>query len=209
MAAENYPVCDPETSTEKIVELIEAWRRGDRSAFNTLIPLVYEDLRRRAHGCLGQERDGHTLQTTDLVHEAYLRLVASGSVSWATRGQFLAVAAHIMRQILVDYARSRNALKRGAGTPPLMLTDCIASGTLDSVNILALDVALERLASLDERQARIVELRYFAGLDIEQTARAINVSSALVKKEWRLARAWLYSELSSGQTYDSGTVVRY
>jgi len=183
---------------EDVTVLIEAWNRGDPSAFDALVPLVYEDLRRRAHGCLHQERDGHTLQTTDLVHEAYLKLVGVERANWTTRGQFLAVAGHLMRQILVDYARVRNAAKRGAGAPMLMVTESIPAVATDTVDILALDKALERLGALDERQARIVELRYFAGLNIEETSAVLSVSSALVKREWRSARAWLYSELLSG-----------
>jgi RNA polymerase sigma-70 factor (ECF subfamily) len=181
---------------EQITELIGAWGQGDPSAFEALVPLVYEDLRRRAHGCLGQERRGHTLQTTDLVNEAYLKLVGVKNINWTTRGQFLGVAAHLMRQILVDYARTRNAAKRGAGAPVLMMTDFITSAAPDSIDILALDLALERLAVIDERQARIVELRYFAGLSIDETAAALHISSALVKQEWRLAKAWLYTELA-------------
>jgi len=182
----------------EVTQLLEAWSRGDRSALDALLPLIYADLRRRAHNCLGRERDGHTLQTTALVHEAYLKLVGVEHPNWTTRGQFLAVAAHAMREILVDYARTRNAAKRGAGAPLLMISDSIESHTVDSVDILALDRALEQLSALDERQARIVELRYFAGLNIEDTSSAINASPALVKREWRTARAWLYSQLSAG-----------
>jgi len=196
----------PEDNSQDVTELIGAWRRGDPAALEGLLPLVYEDLRRRAHACLRQERSGHTLQTTDLVHEAYLKLAGGDKANLGTRGQFLAIAAHLMRQILVDYARARNAVKRGAGAPVLSLVDSIRAAGPDSVDVIALDAALDRLTALDERQATVVELRYFAGLSIEETSAAMNISSALVKQEWRLARAWLYSELSTQQGYDSGTM---
>jgi len=183
-------------SDRELTPLLERWSEDDPAAFDALVPLVYNDLRRRAHACLRQERPGHTLQTTDLVHELYLKMEAGGYVNWSTRGHFLSIAARLMRHILIDYSRTRNAAKRGGGSEVLRTTESIASPAPDAAGIVALDRALARLATLDDRQARIVELRYFAGLTIEDTAAALNISTALVKREWRFARAWLHSELA-------------
>jgi RNA polymerase sigma factor (TIGR02999 family) len=180
----------------EVTGLLQAWSLGDRQAFDELMPLVYEDLRRRARAYLRRERSADTLQTTSLVHEAYLKLVDQDQASWRTHGQFLAVAAQVMRRILVDHARSRQASKRGDGVRAITLKDSVARSAPASLDILALNQALERLAALDARQARIVELRYFAGLSLEDTAAAIELSLATVKREWTSARAWLFTQLN-------------
>lgn len=179
-----------------VTQLLAAWSRGDASAFEALVPLVYDDLHKRAHHYLRHERRGHTLQTTGLVHEAYLKLVHQDRADWKTRGQFLAVASQVMRRILVDAARERQAAKRGGGEVPVALDDSIAAdGSVPAVDVLALNDALEQLAAMDARQARIVELRYFAGLNVEDTAAALGISTGTVKREWSSARAWLYAQL--------------
>lgn len=159
-----------------------------------LVPLVYQELRRLASSYLRGERADHTLQTTALVHEAYLKLADQRQTTWANRGHFFGIAAQAMRRILVDHARSRGRAKRNAGTP-ITLQEELAGATGPSDEVLDVDEALERLAQLDERQARIVELRYFAGLTIEDTAMALHLSPATVKREWTSARAWLQQEL--------------
>jgi RNA polymerase sigma factor (TIGR02999 family) len=184
------------TSSQTVTQLLGRWKTGDSSALETLLPLVYSELRKLARHYLASEKPGHTLQSTALVHEAYLRLVGqSGAIE--NRAHFFGIAARLMRQILVDHARARSAAKRDAG--------CIV--TLDeSANILrnqpldmvALDDALNELVRLDERQARIVELRFFAGLSVDDTARALDISPATVKRSWMAARLWLYRELSRG-----------
>lgn len=179
-----------------VTQLLAAWSRGDAGAFEALVPLVYDDLHKRAHHYLRRERPGHTLQTTGLVHEAYLKLVHQDRADWKTRGQFLAVASQVMRRILVDAARERQAAKRGGGDAPVALDDSMAvDGTPAAIDVLALNDALDRLAALDSRQARIVELRYFAGLSVEDTAAALDISTGTVKREWSSARAWLFRQL--------------
>jgi len=180
-----------------VTQLLVRWKKGDSSALEALLPLVYDELRKLARHYLAAERPGHTLQSTALVHEAYLRLVGQSPGGIENRAHFFGIAARLMRQILVDHARARLASKRGAG--------CIV--TLDeSANILknqpldmvALDDALTELARLDERQAGIVELRFFAGLSVDDTARALDISPATVKRSWTAARLWLYRELNRG-----------
>ena len=179
-----------------VTQLLAAWSRGEAGAFEALVPLVYEDLHKRAHHHLRHERPGHTLQTTGLVHEAYLKLVRQDRADWKTRGQFLGVASQVMRRILVDAARQRLAAKRGGGETALALDDSIAADDATAaVDVLALNDALERLAEMDDRQARIVELRYFAGLNVEDTAAALDISTGTVKREWNSARAWLFKQL--------------
>lgn len=178
-----------------VTQLLAAWSRGDPNAFEALVPLVYDDLHKRAHHYLRRERPGHTLQTTGLVHEAYLKLVHQDRADWKTRGQFLGVASQVMRRILVDAARERLAAKRGGGEAAIALDDSIADGATSAIDVLALNDALERLADMDPRQARIVELRYFADLNVEDTAAALDISSGTVKREWSSARAWLFKQL--------------
>lgn len=172
--------------------------RGNRDVETTLMPLVYDELRRIARALMRGEAHRETLQTTALVHEAYLRLTGGRAVEWEGRTHFLAVAAKAMRRILVDHARARNAEKRGAGaivvsTDDLPLRD---PQTLEPGALLALDAALERLAALDPRQSQIVEMRFFAGMTVEETAHALGISPRTVKREWQMARAWLYGELT-------------
>lgn len=183
---------------DTVTGLLQDWGRGDTAALDRLVPLVYGELRRLAASFLARERPDHTLQPTAVVHEAYLRLVDQRSVSVQDRSHFLAIAARVMRQILVDHARSRNAAKRGGGRPTLALDDTVLSGERDA-ELVALDQALSSLGALDERQSRIVELRFFGGLSIEETANAVGVSPATVKREWESARAWLRREMGASK----------
>ena len=179
-----------------ITELLRAWGSGDAGASEALVPLVYDELRRQARRALGREREGHTLQATALVHEAWLRLDAQHGARWESRSQFLAVAAQMMRRVLVDHERTRRARKRGGGETHLTLGDAEhAAAAAPAVDLLALDDALARLAVMDARKARLVELRYFAGLSIPEAAAALGVSLATVGREWAVARMWLRREL--------------
>jgi RNA polymerase sigma factor (TIGR02999 family) len=177
------------------------WRQGDPDALNALLPLVYDEMRRLAGSYLRNEGAGHTLQPTALAHEAYIRLLDQRQVSWQNRAHFMGLAAQAMRRILVDHARRRDAQKRGGGAMRVTLEDADAAGEALSsalpldVPAEELDQALDRLAMLDERQARVVELRFFTGLSIEEAAEALAVSPATVKRDWTLARAWLHREL--------------
>lgn len=177
-------------------DLVERASRGDRPALEALMPLVYDELRRLAAHYLRGERPGQTLQPTALVHEAYLRLLKDRPERWQNRAHFCAIAAHVMRQILIERARARDALKRGGGQPRVTFDEALpAKADAPSVDVLAVDEALQRLAAIDASQARIVELRYFGGLSIEETAEAMDVSPATVKRHWAVARAWLAKEL--------------
>jgi len=169
---------------------------------NELFPLVYAELRRIAAREMRRERPGRTLQTTALVHEAYLRLLKDASLSFESRAHFLGIAARAMREILIEHARGRGARKRGGGAVRLTLDDVTAPVAAPSIDVLALDEALQRLARLDERHARVVELRYFGGLSVEETAAALDLSPATVKRAWTLARAWLYRELAGERATD-------
>jgi RNA polymerase sigma factor (TIGR02999 family) len=184
-------------SGANVTELLRDWGEGDMQAMDKLLPLVYNDLRRSAALYLRRERPNHTLQTTALVNEAYLRLVDQRKVVWKNRGHFLAVAAQAMRRILVDHARSRNRKKRGgsAEDSPLDHTMLAPSGE-DEVDVIALDEALSKLAAMDARQGRLVELRYFVGLSLEEAAEALDISRATATREWTLAKAWLFRELT-------------
>jgi RNA polymerase sigma factor (TIGR02999 family) len=178
-----------------VTRLLLAWSRGDRGALDALVPHVYAELRRQADRYLRRQRAGHTLQATALVHEAFLRLVDQTSVSFRDRAHFFAVASRAMRQILVDHARRRLADKRGGPATRLVLEDGIASVQPRGVDLMALDDALRRLEALDPAQARLVELRFFGGLTVEETASVLDCSPATVKRAWSSARAWLYGEL--------------
>lgn len=171
------------------------WRGGDRDAFDALIPLVYDELRRIAQRYLQAERPGHTLQSTALVNEAYMRMVAQDLPQWQNRAHFFSVAAQIMRQILVDHARNRRASKRGGSVCKLALDDAVEQPQQRDLDIIALDDALTALAELDPQQSRVVELKFFAGLSIEDTSEVLGISPSTVKRDWNTARVWLYREL--------------
>jgi RNA polymerase sigma factor (TIGR02999 family) len=190
---------DP-TPSKQVSELLLHWGNGDRMALEAILPLVYNELRRLAHSNLRQQRPNHTLQTTALVHEAYLRLAREESLRVENRAHFLGIAAQLMRWILVDYERNRRAAKRGAGVPRLTLDHAIASPQRD-VDVLALDEALGRLAKLDSQQSQIIELRYFGGLSIEDTSDFLGISPATVKRSWASARAWLLREMSGKELH--------
>lgn len=181
-----------------VTGLLLAWNGGDREALERLVPLVYEELRKRAQRALAKERRGHTLQPTALVHEAYMRLVDQNRVPWQNRFHFYAVSARAMRQVLVDHARRRLADKRDGGKTfvPLSRAGAEAATPPPSLDVLALDRALERLATLDPRQAKLVELRVYGGLTIDEAAEALGISAATVSREWRHAEAWLHREMA-------------
>jgi RNA polymerase sigma factor (TIGR02999 family) len=181
---------------QDLTHLLIQWSKGDSAALDALVPLVYDELRRLAQLYLSREKPGHTLSSTALVHEAYLRLVKQKDVSWQNRAHFFGVAARMMRRILVDHARRRGYAKRGGGTLTLSLDETMAPAPERQMDLVALDDALETLAKLDERQSRMVELRFFGGLSIEETSEVLGVSAPTVKREWASARAWLYREIS-------------
>jgi RNA polymerase sigma factor (TIGR02999 family) len=181
-----------------ITALLHRVREGDRTAAGEVVPLIYEELRRLAVHFMARERPDHTLQTTALVHEAYLRLVGDQrQASWNNRAHFYGAAAGVMRRILVDHARARRADKRGGGARQVPLEDALGSATEHPEEILRLDMALTRLASRSPRQVRVVELRFFGGLSVEETAAALAVSPKTVKRDWHVARAWLHRELGA------------
>ena len=185
------------SDTPRITQLLIEWNEGRRDALEDLLPLVYRELRRLAARHLRHERGDHTLQPTALVHEAYVRLVDQRQVRWQNRAHFYGVAAHIMRRILVDHARARKTDKRGAGWQRVTLIDGKTPTLSADVEVLALDEALHRLAAFDPQQERIVELRYFGGLTIDEAAEVIGISTATVKREWAIAKAWLRAQLST------------
>jgi RNA polymerase sigma factor (TIGR02999 family) len=193
---------------EDVTQLLLEWRDGDASALEQLMPLVYDELRRLARRCLRRERAGHTMQTTTLVHEAYLRLVDARRVAWHDRAHFFAIAAQLMRRVLVDEARRRHFQKRGGKLTRISLAEAMLVSPERDTELVALDEALDRLAAFAPRKSRVVELRFFGGLSIEQTAAALNVSTDIVKREWRTAKLWLLHELSraEGASDESCTV---
>jgi RNA polymerase sigma-70 factor, ECF subfamily len=188
------------TPSNEVTQLLLAWGNGDREALDRLMPLVYEELRRLAGHYLAGERRGHTLQATALVNEAYLQLVDSGAREWQNRAQFFGVAAQMMRRVLVDHARSRNSLKRGGDMQRVTFDDGAVVSYERMGEVEALDDALSALASFDERKCRVVELRFFGGLSIEETAAALEVSPGTVMRDWTLAKAWLQREMNKGNT---------
>jgi RNA polymerase sigma factor (TIGR02999 family) len=183
---------------DTVTGLLLDWRGGDASALSSLIPLVYQELRKAARRCLRAERPGHTLQTTGLVNEVYLRLVGCGRVQWQDRNHFFAVATQLMRRALVDAARRRGYQKRGGEAARVGLEAADVAVPERHVDLVALDLALERLAQVAPRKARVVEMRFFGGLTVEQTAGALGVSPDIVKREWRTAKLWLLRDLSEG-----------
>jgi len=184
------------TTPEEVTQLLLDWSAGNQAALDKLMPLVYRELRKMAHNYLNRERRGHTLQTTELVHEAYVRLVDQKRVQWQNRAHFYGVAAQLMRRILVDRARHHKRAKRGGGAPMVSLNQNIAETKAPAVDLLALDEALDELAKLDQRKARIIELRFFGGLEVDETAKFLNISSITVMRDWKLAKAWLHRALS-------------
>jgi RNA polymerase sigma factor (TIGR02999 family) len=184
------------TKGRGITELLVAWSDGDRAALDRLMPVVYDELRRLAAAHLSRERPQNTLRKTGLVHEAYVKLIDQTRVRWQNRAHFFAVAARLMRRIVIDHARARAAAKRGAGAA-LSLDDAPELAVQADADLLKLDEALGRLTELDPRQGRIVELRYFGGLSIAETAEVLELSPATIKREWSMAKAWLYKELSA------------
>ena len=185
-----------QSSTHEVTQLLVKWSKGDTAALDELTPLIYEELRRLAHHYMSRERPGHTLQTTALVNEAYVRLVDRKNVDWQNRAHFFAIAAQSMRCILVDHARSQAYAKRGGGARKITLDEATVVSQERAAEVVAVDEALKGLAALDPQQSRIVELRFFGGLTIEETAEVLHLSPATIKREWSTARAWLYHELS-------------
>jgi RNA polymerase sigma-70 factor, ECF subfamily len=185
----------PENSPN-VTQMLKEWSAGNTRVLDNLMPLVYEELRRQASRYLRKERADHTLQTTALIHEAYLRLVDQRNVEWQNRAHFFAIASTAMRRILVDYAKTRHREKRGGAAENLPLEEALQISSKEkSIDLVALDEALTRLAEFDERQARIVELRYFSGLDNDETATVLGVSNATVRRDWNFAKAWLRQEI--------------
>ncbi len=180
--------------TREVTELLVAWRNGDARALEELTPVVYDELRRLARHYIGNERVGHTLQATALVNEAYLKLVDIRKVQWQNRAHFFAMSARLMRRILVDSARARNYQKRGAGAERVTLDEALVV-TEPGRDLVALDDALNVLAEIDERKSKVVEMRFFGGLTVEETAEALSVSAETVMRDWKLAKAWLLREL--------------
>jgi RNA polymerase sigma factor (TIGR02999 family) len=189
-------------SPKEIAQLLDEWSNGDRAALDKLIPLVYQELHRIAGKYMKRERAGHTLQTTALIHEAYLKLVGERNMRWRNRNHFLAVAAHLMRNILVDYARARRYAKRGGGAIQVPLDGTLTVSRERSAELIALDDALKSLAKIDDRQSQVAEMKLFGGLKEDEIAEALGVSSVTVRREWRVAKAWLRRELSKTVTSD-------
>src|SRR6185295_3061514 len=190
-------------SPQQVTELLLAWGQGQSSALEELMPLVYGELQRLAHHYMAGQRPEHTLQTTALVNEAYLRLVDCSRVRWQNRAHFFAVSAQLMRRILVDFAGSRGYLKRGAGVRPLSLEKSPDIFQRTDPDLVALDDALNALAVVDSRKSQVIELRFFGGLTAEETAEVLNVSPDTVLRDWKLAKAWLHRELSRGAAHDA------
>jgi RNA polymerase sigma-70 factor (ECF subfamily) len=189
-------------TTEQVTQLLIDWSNGDKAAVDKLMPLVYDELRRLARYYMRRERAGATLQTTALVNEAYLRLVDQKKVQWQNRAHFFAIAAQLMRRILIDRARKRYNSKRGGDVRKVSLDQAAIVSTGRSSDLVALDEALTDLEAIDQRKSKVVELRFFGGLNIEETAEVMSISPATVQREWSMAKAWLYREISQTQTGD-------
>ena len=183
-------------ANHEVTQLLKAWSRGDEQALERLTPMVYRQLHHIAQRYMWGERSGHTLQTTALVNEAYLRLVDCGQVNWQDRAHFFAVSAQLMRRILIDFARARGYVKRGGAVPHISLDEVPSVCNEPDVNLVALDDALNALSAVDERKSKVVELRFFGGLSVEETADVLRISSDTVIRDWRLAKIWLLRELS-------------
>ena len=185
--------------SHEVTQLLIQWSNGDKTALNKLMPLIYNELRQLARHYMSRERPGHTLQTTALVNEAYVRLVNRKHVQWQNRAHFFAIAAQLMRSILVDHARRHAYAKRGGGAPKIALDQVVVVSQQRAGEVVALDEALKLLAEIDAQQSRIVELRFFGGLTIEETAEVLGLSPATIKREWSTAKAWLYHELNKSE----------
>ncbi len=183
-------------SAENLTGLLIEWRQGDETALDKLTPLVYDELRRIAHRYVQRERDGHTLQTTALVNEAYLRLAGQQKIEWQSRAHFFAVTAQVMRHVLIDHARRRHYVKHGGAVQQVSIEDAAMMPRQRAAELVALDEALNELAQLDPRKSRVVELRYFGGLSLEETAEVLEVSLMTVRRDWRAAKAWLYKAVT-------------
>jgi len=191
------------SSPNEVTRLLLDWSGGDKAALDKLMPLVYDELRRLAHHYMGRERLGHTLQTTALVNEAFLRLIDQRSVEWQNRAHFFGIAARMMRRILVDHARSLRYAKRGGGALQVSLDEALVVSPERAADVVALDDALTALAAIDERKSQIVEMRFFGGLSIEETAELLGVSPGTVMRDWTLAKAWLHREISRDERDES------
>jgi RNA polymerase sigma factor (TIGR02999 family) len=191
------------SSTHEVTRLLKAWSAGDKEALEKLTPLIYRQLHQVARRYMAGERTGHTLQTTALVNEVYLRLVDCAQVNWQDRAHFFAVSARLMRHILIDFARSRGYLKRGAAVPHISLDEAPPVCNEPDVNLVALDDALKALAEVDERKSKVVEMRFFGGLSVEETAEVLCISSDTVLRDWKLAKIWLFRELSRETSYET------
>jgi len=187
---------------QDVTQLLRAWSGGEQEALEQLIPLVYHELHRLAHRYMGRERSAHTLQSTALVHEAYERLIDLKDVDWKNRAHFFAVSAQVMRRILVDYARSRRYSKRGGEWRQVSLNEAVAVFRDSRTDIVALDDALQSLSAIDPRKSRVVEMRFFGGLSIKETAEVLNVSEETVQRDWRLAKVWLLRQLSREEQHE-------
>jgi RNA polymerase sigma factor (TIGR02999 family) len=185
-------------SSKEVTGLLQAWGQGDEEALQKLIPLLYEQLHAAARRYMARERPGHTLQTTALIHETYLRLVDIRRVKWQNRAHFLAISAQLMRRILIDFARARGYQKRGGGAPHVDFDEALILTSPPDANLVALDDALQRLALVDARKSRVVELRFFGGLGVKETAEVMKISADTVMRDWKLAKVWLLRELSGG-----------
>jgi len=185
---------------ENVTQLLLGWGKGDKEALDQLLPIVYDELRRQAARYLRRERAGHTLQTTALINEAYIRLVDQKRVHWQNRAHFFGIAAQMMRRILVDHARTKGRAKRGGSDIRVSLAKANLVTKSRDLDIVALDEALERLGKVDEQQARVVELRFFSGLTVEETAEVLAISPATVKRDWSMAKAWLHREIADDQS---------
>jgi RNA polymerase sigma-70 factor (ECF subfamily) len=189
--------------TQEVTRLLEAWGQGEDAALEQMIPVVYKELRRIAHRKMAGERQGHTLQTTALVNEAYLRLIDFRKVNWHDRVHFFAISAQVMRHILVDFARSRRYQKRGGGAHKVTLDENRMGSIAPHQDLVALDDAMKALAEVDARKSKVVELRYFGGLSVEETAEVLQVTPRTVLRDWRLAKLWLRREMARGGRYDA------
>jgi len=184
-----------ECSSQEVTQLLHLWRRGDAAALDQLVPLVYDELHRRAHRYMQRERAGHVLQTTALVNEVYMHLIDAPKVNWQDRAHFFAISAKLMRQILVDYARAMDSRKRGGDYRQVLLDESSLVAERADADLVELDVALNSLAQLDPRKAQVVELRFFGGLTLEETAEVLKVSADTVWRDWDMAKSWLYREM--------------